>query len=251
MEKVSKKPVFGEYMRGLKDGVPIGMGYFPLSMACGIAACKVGLNFGVAQIMNLLLYTASGEAAVFNLLRGGETAILMYVLTIFVMNFRYVIFSMSIAQRFDKSMSILERVLFGLLNTDEIFGVAMKEKGDLKAPYLFGLATVPYIGFASGFLVGSLFTELLPASVSAALGIMIFAMFIAIVVPSAKESRPVLIVVLMALVVSIILECIPAVKAHLSAGWIIIICAVVTAAIGAILFPVEDSAKELEAEINE
>lgn len=228
------------YKEGFKDGIPIGLGYVPVSMACGIMACKAGLGFGLAQIMSLLLYTASGQAAALNLLNNGETAIIMYALTMFVMNFRYVIFSMSIAQRFDRSMNTLERVLFGLLNTDEIFGVAMKEKGDLKAPYLFGLATVPYLCFVIGSAVGCLSTELLPAAVSSALGIIIYAMFIAIIVPPAKESRPVLMVVLMALAASFIMECIPLVKAHLTAGWIVIICAVLTAAIGALIFPVEE-----------
>lgn len=235
------------YIKGFKDGIPIGLGYIPVSIACGIAACKAGLSFGVSQIMGMLLYTASGQMAAVNLLKGGETAVIMYALTMFVMNCRYLLFSMSIAQKFDKSMNTFERVAFGLLNTDEIFGVAMKEKGDLKAPYLFGLATVPYFGFMIGNAIGSFSTGLLPQPVSSALGIIIFAMFIAIIVPPAKESKPVMAVVLMALAASIILECIPVVTAHLTAGWIIIICAIVTSVIGALLFPIEEE----EAEANE
>lgn len=228
------------FKQGLKEGIPIGLGYFPVSMACGIMACNAGLGFGLAQLMSAALYTATGQGAALTMLAAGETAIWMYALTMFVINFRYVIFSMSIAQRFDKSMSTFERVAFGILNTDEIFGVAIKEKGDLKAPYLFGLATMPFIGFIAGNLLGTLSTGVLPPEISSASQIMLYAMFIAIIVPSAKKSKPVLMVVLMALAASFILECIPAVKAHLTPGFIIIICAVVTAAIGAVLFPVEE-----------
>lgn len=228
------------YKEGFKEGIPIGLGYVPISMACGIAACKARLGFGLAQLMSMLLYTASGQGAALTLLNNGETAIIMYALTMFVMNFRYVIFSMSITQRFDKSMNTFQRAAFGLLNTDEIFGVAMKEKGDLRAPYLFGLATVPYLGFVLGNMAGCLSAELLPVAVSSALGIMIYAMFMAIIVPPARESRPVLLVVLLALAASFIMEYIPVVKANLKPGVIVIICAVVTASIGALLFPVEE-----------
>ncbi len=238
--EVDAKVKSGGYIKGFKDGIPIGLGYVPVSMACGIMACKAGLGFGLAQLMGMLLYTASGQSAAITLLNNGETAIIMYALTMFVMNFRYVILSMSIAQKFDVNMNTFERVAFGLLNTDEIFGVAMKEKGDLKASYLFGLATVPYLGFIIGNAVGSFSTGLLPASVSSALGIIIYGMFIAIIVPPAKESKPVLMVVLMALAASIVLECIPFVIQYLTPGWVIIICAVVTAAVGALLFPVEE-----------
>lgn len=232
------------YMQGFKDGIPIGLGYIPVSMACGISAAKAGLSFGMSEIMSLLMYTGSGQAAGLNLFVGGETAIMMYIITLFVMNCRYILFSVSIAQKFDKSMGTLQRIGFGLFNTDEIFGVAMQQKGLLNSSYLFGLATVPYIGFIVGNTLGACFTSLLPASVVSALGIMLCAMFIAIIVPAAKESKPVLFVVLIALVLSFVLECIPFIKANLTSGWTIIICAVVTSLIGAIAFPIEEEAEE-------
>lgn len=229
------------YIRGLKNGIPIGLGYIPTSMACGIAATKAGLGFGLSEIMGSLMYTSSGQAAALNLLNGGETSIIMYVITLFVMNCRYILFSMTIAQKFDNSVGTLQRVGFGLFNTDEVFGMAMKEKGQLSASYLFGLATAPYIGFVLGNTLGACFTNLLPASITSALGIMLYAMFIAIIVPPAKESKPVLIVVLIALILSFVLECIPFIKANLTSGWTIIICAVITSLIGAAAFPVEEA----------
>lgn len=231
-------------MKGFKDGIPIGLGYIPASIACGFAAVQTGMSAWMAQFMSMAIYTASGQLAALNLFSGGETAAIMYALTLLIMNCRYILFSITIAQKFDKSMGTLQRIGFGLLNTDEIFGVAMQQKGKLGASYLFGLATVPYIGFVIGNAVGCFTTDLLPAAVSAALGIVVYAMFISIIVPPAKKSKPVLVVVLMALGMSVILECIPAIKAHLSAGWTIIICAVVTSLAGAVLFPIEESKEE-------
>ena len=232
------------FMKGFKDGIPIGLGYIPASMACGFAAVQSGITAWMAQFMSMAIYTASGQLAALNLFNGGETAALMYALTLLVMNCRYILFSITMAQKFDKSMGTLQRIGFGLLNTDEIFGFAMQQKGELGASYLFGLATVPYLGFVIGNALGSFTGGLLPASISAALGIVVYAMFISVIVPPAKKSKPVLVVVLMALGMSMILECIPVVKNHLSPGWIIIICAMVTSLAGAILFPVEDKEEE-------
>lgn len=232
------------YFRGFKDGIPIGLGYIPASMACGFAAVQSGIVPWLAQFMSMAIYTASGQLTAVNLFNGGETAAIMYALTLLIMNCRYILFSITMAQKFDKSMGIFQRLGFGLLNTDEVFGVAMQKEGKLGAPYLLGLVTVPYLGFVIGNALGSFTSGLLPESVSAAFGIIVYAMFISIVVPPAKKSRPVLIVVLMALAMSVILECIPVIKNVLGSAWIIIICAVVTSIVGAILFPVEDKEEE-------
>lgn len=245
LNKTSNIKTESSFFKGLKDGVPVALGYIPIALACGIATSKVGLSFFLSQFMSMLIYSGAGQAAATNLIRGGETAIIMYALTIFVTNCRYILLSMSLAQKLDPSMNSLQRTLIGIFNTDEVFGVAMKEKGDIKASYFFGLTTLPYIAFAFGNALGSFTTDLLPHSLSSALGIMIYAMFIAIIIPPAKESKPILIVLLMALALSIVLECIPAVTQNLTPGWIIIICAVVTASVCAILFPVE-SAEEKE-----
>lgn len=243
MENTAKLAKHGGFMKGLRDGLPIGLGYLPVSLACGIMAAKVGIPFKFAELLSLLIYSGSGQVAAQTLYAGMETSILMYALTIFVMNCRYILFSISIAQRFDKSMGTLQRIIFGFFNTDEIYVVAMKQKGQLSAPYLFGISVCPYLGFLIGNTAGILFTNFLPKSVTSALGIMIYAMFIALIIPPAKHSKPVAIVTLIALAMSFVMECIPAIKAHLQPGLIIIICAVVTATIGAIAFPVKQESE--------
>lgn len=239
MENTAKLAKRGEFMKGLKDGLPIGLGYLPISLACGIMAAKVGIPFKFAELLSLLIYSGSGQAAAQTLYGAAETSILMYALTIFVMNCRYILFSISIAQRFDKSMGTLQRIIFGFFNTDEIYVVAMKQQGELSAPYLFGISVCPYLGFLIGNTAGVLFTNFLPEPVTSALGIMIYAMFIALIIPPAKHSKPVAIVTSIALAISFILECIPTIKAHMGPGITVIICAVVTATIGAIAFPVK------------
>lgn len=246
LENVKENSKSMGFMQGLKDGLPVGLGYIPISIACGIMAIKVGLNFGIAELLSALIYSGSGQAAAQTLYAGCEASILMYALTIFVMNCRYVLFSISIAQKFDKDMGPLQRIIFGFFNTDEIYVVAMKQKGDLNFPYLMGLATLPYLGFFLGNTFGLLFTNLMPDSVKSALGIMLYAMFIALVVPPAKHSKPMAIVTVIAIAMSIFMECIPAVKACLGSGIIIIICAVVTATIGALAFPIKESEESVE-----
>lgn len=240
MANLSTGKVKNDFIRGLKDGIPVGLGYLPIALACGVATSKAGISPLISQMMSFLIYSGSGQAAVVNLFRGGETVIFMYALTLFVMNCRYLLFSMSLTQKLNPSMSTLERIIVGTFNTDEVFGVVMREKGYISTQYFVGVATLPYICFALGNALGSFTTDLLPDSISSALGIIIHAMFIALIVPPAKESNKVLVVVLIALVMSIILECIPIITRYLSSGWIIIICAIVTASIGAIMFPVED-----------
>lgn len=235
-----------DFIEGLKDGIPVALGYIPISLACGIATSKAGLSFFISQFMSMLIYSGAGQMAATNLIQGGETAIIMYALTLFIANCRYILLSMSLAQKLDPSMNLFQRALIGIFNTDEIFGVAMKKNGDIKASYFFGLATLPYIAFTVGNALGSFTTDLLPPSLSSALGIMVYAMFIAMIIPATKNSRPHLIAVVMALALSVILECIPAVTKHLTPGWIIIICAVVTASICAILFPIEQKEEKEE-----
>ncbi len=243
---MSNSNVKSDFFRGLKDGIPIALGYIPIAMACGIAVNKAGIPFLLSQLLETLVYSGAGQIATVNLFQAGETAVVMYALTMLITNCRYMVFSMSLSQRLDPSMGTFKRILIGALNTDEVFGVVVREKGYIEFWYYLGVATISFIAYALGNVLGTFAPNLIPESVSSVLGIIIYGMLIALIVPPAKESKSVLAVVLMALGMSIILECIPAVKANLSAGWIIIICALVTATIGAILFPVEEKEESVE-----
>ncbi|MBO5783896.1 MAG: AzlC family ABC transporter permease, partial [Clostridia bacterium] len=123
------------------------------------------------------------------------------------------------------------------LNTDEIFAVAMQQKGFVNTRYTLGLATLPYLGWATGTLLGAIATGLLPDSVSSALGVAIYGMFIAIIVPPAKKDKAVLVTVGLAIALSCALRYLT----DLSSGWVIILCAVVAAGATALLFPVKEA----------
>ena len=232
------------FKKGLRDGFPICLGYLPLAFAFGVAATKAGLLLWLSELMCALNFTGAGQFALLNLIQGGETVLFTYALTMFVVNCRYILLSLSLTQRLDPNMGVIQRMLFSFFNTDEIFAVAIREKGKLKAPYLFGMTVFPYISWLLGTAAGCLFTDIMPLSVSVAMGIIVYAMYIAIIVPSVKTSKPVFWVVAISVVLSVILECNQFVKSVLSPGWIIIICAVVASLIGAILFPVEEEEAE-------
>lgn len=232
------------FKKGVKDGFPIALGYFPVAFAFGVTATKVGFTLWLAELMDALLYTGAGQFALLNLIQGGETIILTYALTIFVINCRYILLSISLSQRLDPEMNVFQRLVFGFFNTDEIFAIATRESGKIKAPYLFGMATLPYISWLLGTLLGWMFTDIMPLSIGSAMGIILYAMFISLVVPPTKTSKPILTVVSISVVISVILECNSFVKERISSGWIVIICTIIASLIGAIFFPVKDEEEE-------
>ena len=245
MEKVKVSNWKSDYFLGFKDGIPVALGYIPIAIACGIMGAKSGLPLNLLSWLSALIYSGSGQGAAQNLYAAGETSIFVYALTLFIANCRYILLSISIAQRFDRSMKTLQRVVFGFFHTDEIFVVAMKKSGELGSGYLFGLVTFPYITFVVSDIMGAFFADLMPHAISSALGIMLYAMFIALIVPPAKHSKKMTVVTLIAISMSVIMECIPTIKGMISPGFIIIICAIVTATAGAILFPVEEENDEV------
>jgi len=235
------------FKNGFNDGIAIGIGYIPLAMALAIKGVKSGITFGLWELMCALLFSGSGQSAALNLIAGGETVIFTYALTFFIVNCRYILLSLSMAQKFDPKINFFSRMIFAIFNTDEIFTVAMQQKGLLQTPYLFGLSVVPYLGWMAGITTGFIFTNLLPPSVSSAFGVTIYAMFLALIVPPMRTSKAISIVVLCSAVISALLECNPFVRQFLSPGWIMIICAVVTSTIGALIFPI-GSEKENSSE---
>ncbi|MDR1364728.1 MAG: AzlC family ABC transporter permease [Oscillospiraceae bacterium] len=235
------------YKRGFKDGLPIAFGYLPLALAIGIAAISAGLKFGNSIFMSLTMYSGTAQAAILNLISGGETIVFTYLLTFFIVNCRYILLSVSMSQKLDPKMSVLSRMAFAPFNTDEIFAVAMQQQGNLGASYLFGLATAPYIAWSLGIILGLVFSSALPPAAGSAFGITMPAMLLALVIPPSRKSKSIAIVVALAAGINILLNINPFVKNFIGAGWSMIICSVVTALAGAIMFPVnnDDSNKEV------
>ena len=226
------------FLQGVRHGIPIALGYLSVSFAFGIQAVSGGLIPLQAVLISLTNVTSAGQLAGLNLmLQGGS--LMQMALCQLTINLRYALMSLSLSQRLDGTMTTLHRMLFAFCNTDEIFAVASSQPGRVGKWYLYGLMSTPYYGWALGTLLGAVAGTLLPAFVRTALGIAIYGMFIAIVMPPAREKRSVRVVVLLAAAMSLCLRYIPALS-FIGSGYAIILCAVVAACVGAALFPVEE-----------
>lgn len=233
---VTGELVENSFRSGLKDGVPIGLGYLSVSFTFGMMAVAAGLPVWAAVLVSMLNVTSAGQFAGLPLLAASGSCIEM-ALTQFIINMRYALMSLSLSQKLHRSVNLFDRVLIAFCNTDEIFAVASSKKGEVGKRYLYGLILMPYFGWAFGTLIGAAASSLLPAIVQSALGIAIYGMFLAIIIPPAKHFRPVLKVVLFSVLLSCIFRFTPGLK-DISGGFVIIICAVAAAGLGAFCFPV-------------
>lgn len=226
-----------EFIKGMKDGVPIALGYISVSFAFGIMAVSGGLTWWEALLISLTNLTSAGQFAGLNIMLAAGSAMEMAV-TQLVINLRYSLMSISLSQKVDKSMNGIWRWILGFGITDEIFAVAQGRAGKINRRYMAGLVIVPVIGWSLGTFLGAVCGNILPAIISNALSVALYGMFIAIVVPNMRKDRKVLVVVLTAVLLSCCFTWIPAWK-QVSAGFSVTICAVAASLVGAWLFPVD------------
>lgn len=230
--------VHNKIKAGLRDGIPIAAGYFSVSFTFGMLAVQDGMSPFHAVLISLLNLTSAGQFAGLTVIVSGASLLEM-ALTQLVINIRYALMSVSLSQKLDTSVKTFQRMLIAYGNTDEIFAVASSKPGSVGSRYMYGLIFLPVLGWVGGTLTGAVASTLLPAAVISALGVALYGMFIAIVVPVAKESREVLIVVGAALIFSTAFYYLPVLQ-EISSGFTIIICTVAAAGIGAVLFPVKE-----------
>ena len=226
------------YSRGVRTGLPVGVGYFSVSFGFGAMAAAQGIKALDATIISLSNLTSAGQFAGLTLMVAGAT-LWEVILTQIVINSRYALMSLALSQRMGSHIGTLPRLLIAFFNTDEIFALAMAEKQPLTVPFLLGLGLTPILGWTAGTLCGALAGSVLPLSIRTALGVMLYGMFVAIVVPPAKEEKSVLATVIAALVLSCLFKWLP-VLSGVSAGLAIVCCTVLAAAVCAWLFPIEE-----------
>lgn len=226
------------FKKGLSDGIPIALGYLSVSFAFGISVVSAGLPVYIAVLISMTNLTSAGQFAGLGLMLS-NASLVEAALTQLIINLRYSLMSVSISQKLHKSVSLPERFAVSAGVTDEIFAVAASKKHEIGAKYLYGLILLPYIGWATGTLLGAVMGSILPSVVQSALGIAIYGMFIAIFIPPMKKSSTVSVVVAIAAAMSCCFAYIPLLK-NVSTGFVIIICAVFAAAVGAVLKPVDD-----------
>ena len=227
-----------DFVAGMKAGMPVCIGYFSVSFGFGAMAVAQGLSIWHAILISATNLTSAGQFAGLTVIAAGSALIEM-VLTQLVINSRYALMSLALGPRFGPNVGTGRRLAAAFFNTDEIFALGMAREGKLTASYFIGAGTVAAIGWTCGTALGALAGSLLPLSIRAALSVLLYGMFIAIVVPQARQEKTVLLNVVLALIFSCLFSWVPVLQ-NVSAGLAIVICTVVAAAICALGFPVTD-----------
>lgn len=237
--EISKKEL---WKQGFKDGIPIGLGYFAVSLTFGLQCGIAGLSIFEATLISLTNLTSAGQFGGLELIVAQASYIEM-AFTQLILNLRYVLMSTSLSQKLDQKSSLLQRMIISHGITDEIFGVSMAVKGKLSPYYSYGAMSCAVPGWVLGTFVGIAIGNVLPFDVLNALSIAIYGMFIAIIIPPAKKNKTILCVVIMSMVTSWLFEVLPILNL-ISSGFKIIVVTLIIASLAAYFFPVEEGTNE-------
>ena len=229
------------FLHGMSHGIPICLGYLSVSFGFGIlAVSKAGLSVFQASIISASNLTSAGQKAGIDVIAAGGTIIEMILLQLTI-NIRYSLMALSLSQKLDKRFTTPHRLMASYGITDEIFAVCSAQKTPLTPAYMYGMILIAAVGWVTGTALGAAAGELLPLSVSKAMEIVLYGMFIAIIIPPAKKQHSDLFVIAMAAALSVVFRyCLPMV----SDGFAIIISAVAASAAAAFIFPVKDEEAE-------
>ncbi len=226
------------FVEGMKASIPIALGYFAVSAAYGMAAIIQGMTVFEATITSLTNLTSAGQFAGTTLICTGASFIEL-ILTQLIINARYFLMSISLAQKTGGKIPLAKRLIMSFGITDEIYAVAVGEKGNLRFPWFLGLMVPPIIGWTAGTLTGAAASSILPPDLVNALGLAMYGMFIAIFVPAVRNEKSVMICVLLSIALSCLFSYMPGLK-NLSSGYVIVIVTVIAAGVCAWLFPRKD-----------
>lgn len=224
------------FISGLIDGIPIGLGYLSVSFSFGIQASAMEIPVLWALLISMTNLTSAGQASGIGIIASGGSLIEI-ALTQLIINSRYFLMSLSLSQKLDDEFSLPHRFAASFGITDEIFAVASSKSHRIAPKYMYGLISMPYVGWSLGTFLGAAAGNILPQMISGALGIALYGMFIAIVVPPAKQNPRLWAVILPAIAISCLLYYIPALD-FISSGFTVITSTVIAATIGALIFPI-------------
>ncbi len=232
------------FLKGITDGLPICFGYLSVAFAFGIFAVGSGLTAFQAIFISMANVTSAGQLAAVPIMTAGGTFIELAVSQI-VINMRYALMSVSLSQKLGRSVRMADRLVIAFVNTDEVFAVASGKYGTVGRRYMYGLILTPFLGWTSGTIIGAVAGNILPASVISALGIAIYGMFVAIVVPVVKKNKSTALCVMCAVMLSCLFKYVP-VLSVIPGGFSIIICAVIASGLFAYIAPVEQEVENGE-----
>lgn len=225
------------YKKGLKDGISIALGYLSVSFAFGVTAVSLGVPEFIALIISMTNLTSAGQLAGVVIIASLGT-VAEIILTQLVINARYFLMSLTLTQKLDKKFTLLDRLLCSIGITDEIFAVAVMNDKPVTRNYLLGLMTLPYLGWSCGTLLGAVLGGILPQIIVNALNIALYAMFIAIVVPTAMQNKKVIPVVIISVALSCAFTFIPVLN-NVNSGIVYVVSALIASIIGALVFPID------------
>lgn len=225
------------FIHGMRDGIPIGLGYYAVAFSIGIIASKAGLTWWMGAISSLLTRASAGEYGVYSLI-AVNAALAEVVGLSLVANIRYLLMTAALTQKFRPGTSLIKRMMVALCMTDEVFGISIAYPGSLAPSYTFGAAIVSSVLWSMGCASGIIAGDVLPANIVSALSVALYGMFIAIVVPPAKSDRGVMGAVACSFALSGLCGVMP-VLSQINAGTKTIVLTIVISALAAVLKPVK------------
>lgn len=231
-------------MQGYRDGIPIGLGYFAVAVSLGIAARDYGFSAGQGFLASLITYASAGQYMGFALYATNATLIELIILT-FIINARYLLMGAALNQRMPEGTPLMRRVLVGTCITDEIFGITIARPGVPTPFYTFGAVVAAVPMWAAGTAVGIALGNVLPARIISALGVALFGMFLAVIIPPARKDRAVLAAVAVSFACSYAAVRLPYISS-LSQGNRTILLTVVICSLFAMIAPRESSTETPE-----
>lgn len=226
------------YWEGLRDGLPIGLGYLAVSFTLGIAAKKAGLSALQATLMSFTNNTSAGEFAALATICAGSPYLEMAVMQL-VINMRYLLMSCALSQRIDPRFPVFHRFIMGFGVTDEIFGISVSRLDKLNPFYMYGAMSLAIPGWSLGTFLGVILGNILPANIVDALSVALYGMFLAIIIPPARKNKIIAGLVVISMAASYVVSHL-SVFAVISSGMRVIILTVLIAGVAAVLFPIED-----------
>ncbi len=224
-----------ELLKGMRDGIPIGLGYFAVAFSLGITAKAIGLTPFTCMITSILCHASAGEYAVYSMIGANATYIEMAVM-IFIANARYLLMSCALSQRMHPMLSFGHRLFAGFGITDELFGISIARPGTFNPNYMYGGMAVSIPMWAAGSAIGCFSGSVMPDRIVSALSVALFGMFLAIIIPPAKEDKLIGILIAVSFAASFAFSRLDLFKS-ISTGTRTIILTVAISAAAAVLFP--------------
>lgn len=231
------------FLKGMRHGVPIGLGYFAVAFTLGITAKNIGMTPLQSALMSFTMHASAGEFAAMTVIAAGSGYLEMAI-TQLVINLRYLLMSCALSQKVSEKLWFPHRFFVSYYITDEIFGISSTVEGDLNPFYNYGAATVASPGWVLGTFLGALVGNILPANVASAMNVALYGMFIAIIIPPARKHKVIAVIVIVSMLASLGFTWISSLLAEyvtISSGMRILILTVAIAGLAALLCPIEES----------